>query len=422
MHKTLRIKKSVLNRWLFRLTVLSTILMSKSYYFGVANKGTYQYIYVFVIVLFVLTTKLKTKKLFYSIGVVSPLLLLMVANLGLNRFDMTSSDVNRLAGIVIFIITSAIYASVVEIKDFAREYIRIMSVIAIISIPCFVLALISPETALTFCQPGYNWRVPVGYSFFYTWGWNGWVFSRNSGPFWEPGAYQGFLVLALLFLINNVDKGGVKNRKKVLILLLATILTTRSSAGYIILLIIVFTHWNEIQKVYGDISKSVRYILIAVLLIGIVAIIIQSGNISDKLTNANSNSAAIRMNDFIGGLYMCIRGGILGLGETAQRNQLRALLGVNMNDSVGLLAMTYTYGIIFSIYYIFIIYKGFVRSLNPRTIFKEAIILFIFTILQMTEGLWSLPVYLTVPLIGLTSGQARYYRAYGYKGVKHETK
>jgi len=56
------------------------------------------------------------------------------------------------------------------------------------------------------------------------------VHSRNSGPFWEAGAFAGFLVLAIVF--NCIQKNSLFKNKEGIVFILA-LLTTMSTAGYI---------------------------------------------------------------------------------------------------------------------------------------------------------------------------------------------
>lgn len=60
---------------------------------------------------------------------------------------------------------------------------------------------------------------------------------RNAGMFWEPGAFAGYLTLALFFLIR--DAGGGKLVSGQGLVLIAALLSTFSTTGYIALMVIV---------------------------------------------------------------------------------------------------------------------------------------------------------------------------------------
>ena len=317
---------------------------------------------------------------------------------------MTANGLNQVLGIALTFVCAGIAGSYITIDRFAKYYINILYIICLISIPCFLIAIFSPELARSFCQPGYNWQVPVGYSFFYTWGWNGTIFQRNSGVFWEPGAFQGFIILAMLMLLYESDKTIVQNRKLKFLVFAVTLLTTQSSTGYILFVVILLTQWQRIQAIFGDVNIVARNLFVAAIVIGAVAIIISSGNISSKLANASTDSAAIRFSDLAGGGLMVLKGGLFGLGETTTRSYYRTLLGVSGNDSVGLLAMAYTYGIIFAAYYLYTMIRGIKNFFFTNKGLDIVVLTAIFLILHLTEGLWWLPVYITIPVIGIVGG------------------
>jgi hypothetical protein len=56
---------------------------------------------------------------------------------------------------------------------------------------------------------------------------------RNSGPFWEPGVFMGFLMCALFFLY--LTEGTIKNKKGLVFII--AIITTFSTTGYIALIV-----------------------------------------------------------------------------------------------------------------------------------------------------------------------------------------
>ena len=83
---------------------------------------------------------------------------------------------------------------------------------------------------------------------------NNLLLERNCGMFWEPGAYQGFLNLALFFSLYI--KRQVYHRLKVGLLIIA-LLTTFSTTGYMgfafvcMLYILDVSRLNTFQKVFG---------------------------------------------------------------------------------------------------------------------------------------------------------------------------
>lgn len=58
----------------------------------------------------------------------------------------------------------------------------------------------------------------------------------NAGPFWEMGAFGGYLILAILF--NLFTSSSLMNKKNIIILI--TILTTQSTTAYLSLFLLIF--------------------------------------------------------------------------------------------------------------------------------------------------------------------------------------
>lgn len=63
-------------------------------------------------------------------------------------------------------------------------------------------------------------------------------FVRNNGPFWEPGAFAGYIAILFLLFIENPEY-IFKNKKKSLVIFTALI-TTFSTMGYLVVLLLVF--------------------------------------------------------------------------------------------------------------------------------------------------------------------------------------
>lgn len=72
--------------------------------------------------------------------------------------------------------------------------------------------------------------------------------------FWEPGAFQGFIILAMLMLLYEADKTTVQNRKLKFLIFAVTLLTTQSTTGYILFVVILLTQWQRIQAIFGDVN------------------------------------------------------------------------------------------------------------------------------------------------------------------------
>lgn len=389
----MKIRKSQINSSLGLIVVLFSILLSKTVYFGIINRTTYQYIYYGIVIAMAVFCGLEIKKLKIGIIISFPLIFLMIINIVINKNEMTSSNVNLVIGNCLYVTSAMLIAVCVNKRQFVSWYIRIMEIMCIVSLPCWLITIINSDLALSFCQTGYNWSVRYGYSLFYTWGWNGIIFQRNSGMLGKPGAFQRFILLALLMLLFNADNGEVKNRRFMLILLAGTLITTQSTTGYILLMILVLGCWPRIRNLIGTHNRNLRKVLTVLLGIGVCYIIISTDNIS----------FGIRFFDIFGGIAMCVKGELFELGETTIRDAARIVLGINSDDSAGLLAMTDTYGLLFGVYYIGLICRGITKFFGNMNTIECIVLVMTFLVLHMTEGLWCLPIYLIIPLMGIIS-------------------
>lgn len=60
-----------------------------------------------------------------------------------------------------------------------------------------------------------------------------WIFRRNCGMFWEPGAFQGFIMLVPLMYIGQIREFLRQYRKESIVLFLV-LLSTMSTTGYVV--------------------------------------------------------------------------------------------------------------------------------------------------------------------------------------------
>ena len=144
-------------------------------------------------------------------------------------------------------------ASIISPNSFKQKYINIITFFAGVSLVGFAIGLVMPGVALRFpvtigdasvdyYNAGiYVFMSPKGYaSFFLT--------ERNAGICWEPGCYQAFLNIGLLFLFNEEEKEHQKNFYFKFFILLITIMTTVSTTGIIILLMLLAVYFPIWRK------------------------------------------------------------------------------------------------------------------------------------------------------------------------------
>lgn len=163
-------------------------------------------------------------------------------------------------------------ASIIEPDAFKKKYIDIIVVFAGISLVGFGIGIVYPQIALFFPETigdasvdYYNAGV---YVFMKAKGYGDLVLSsRNAGICWEPGCYQMFLNVALLFILDDESEEKGKKYYLSLLILVLTIITTMSTTGLLLMLLILIFSWEK-----WCFDKYVWFLLIPILCISVSAV------------------------------------------------------------------------------------------------------------------------------------------------------
>lgn len=185
------------------------------------------------------------------------------------------------AHIIIVLVGAMLLATVLPLDKFSKYYTNIMTFLALASIIMWGIYLARPSFANLFPVSKspfeddprvyvnginlYTFLVPFGHG-------NSSInaFKRNTSIFWEPGAYQFFLTLAFILLI---EKSEEKNRHIKMIILLIALFTTGSTTGIICLFLGIWGYRREIKNFLPlSTSKYNKIIILALIIFFIVAI------------------------------------------------------------------------------------------------------------------------------------------------------
>jgi len=212
--------------------------------------------------------------------------------------------------------TGCFFATRKPMKEFVGAYIGVMTILAVFSIVLYLLSFILPS--LVAHLPVVVNTAGVKISTCYLAGMQtnqiGEAIARSFGIFWEPGVYQIYLNIAVVFLLffQNDIKG------KQLIILAVAIVLTFSTTGYIVLalIIVVYTFFNpqekELKKHYiGVITLIVLVSLVLVQFLGYELVI---DRVFGKLTGTNSSRDASRLGSIIVNTYIFIQHPLAGVG------------------------------------------------------------------------------------------------------------
>lgn len=164
-------------------------------------------------------------------------------------------------------------------EKFRYGYTRIMYYIALISLPLFALNYIGVE---------FNGYKIDRYVSVFVYNYIPLARSdqgvRNCGMFWEPGAFQGYLILIPLMYISRLKDFYRENRRMSIVLIVA-LLTTFSTTGYVAF----FTLITLISLQYSH-NKIVKVVSVVLLCLGSFYAFNKFDFLGDKI-NGELNSA-----------------------------------------------------------------------------------------------------------------------------------
>jgi len=115
---------------------------------------------------------------------------------------------------------------------------------------------------------------------------------RNMGMFWEPGAFAGYLVLALFFMVRDGRNKGIK--LKHIFVLIAALLSTQSTTGYLAFMVLALFYVYSAKLIKGKIAKLLGFpAIFLVLVAGTYMATNQVSFLGEKI-NAQIESTSVR--------------------------------------------------------------------------------------------------------------------------------
>lgn len=208
---------------------------------------------------------------------------------------------------------------------------------------------------------------------------------RNSGPFYEPGLYQVLLNFALLYNYS------IRKNTRISLIIVAVVVSTLSPIGILVSGIIISSkYWNVIKR-----PKS---LITLVLIISIVLYFI----IPFIITKTTSLSFQLRIYDLKNGIKLFLEKPFFGQGfENHNLFLIDSIdkFGISRMNSNGLLNLMIGNGIFFSIFYIFLLFRGFLRNT------KSYIWLYVALIQLIAQPLYLSSVFMVFIAFGIIGGE-----------------
>ena len=178
----------------------------------------------------------------------------------MQTYEFSFFSMQSIIGVYLRVVIGYLIVKLLNDK-FTHYYINILYYFAVIGIIFFILTLLSPMVSL------FKSLLPV-FSIFniansvhetlIVYNISHMDSFRNSGPFWEPGAFGGYLILAIIFLYFQKN---IYNQKRKLIVLVVALLSTFSTTGFLALAIFLFFYY------YKDIQNVILKILLGTLIL-----------------------------------------------------------------------------------------------------------------------------------------------------------
>lgn len=171
---------------------------------------------------------------------------------------------------------------------------------------------------------------------------------RNWGPFWEPGVYQTYLLIAIIFLM--FDNVGIKRKNTALVLLLVTLATTFSTTGFIAAPFIILAY---ILHKPGTKRKTWIKIAILVLVVGFFTWFLNSDLFlkvfSDKFENLDETGRNLTVEY---GLKLWIKKPLFGYAS-AYKDVAIALFGENFGFTNTFIAHLVAFGTFVGAFFVY---------------------------------------------------------------------
>lgn len=263
---------------------------------------------------------------------------------------------------------------------FEHYFHRIIYIISFVSLIIYIYGQIySPEGIITM-----NDRFPM----FYMYNFTGYIIHRNSSIFWEPGAYQLFLNLALIYKLKEDEFQFNKFWCLENIVLVLSIFSTASTSGYLTFLFIIICYilnqWYELNVS----TKVLLLIPLCVILLVCLYFILSSETVVDKFS-ADNVSYNIRRNDLFNSIEALLITPIYGFGvETREFFEMEMTYGLYHN-SVGFFCAVFNLGILYAIFYVYRIF----RYCKCNNVYFYYPVLFTLFVSVMTEDFFRFSIY-----------------------------
>ena len=217
-----------------------------------------------------------------------------------------------------FFVLSIVYCNANDWDDTCEAYVKIVYVICVASIILYVIDIFAPEL-LKMLPKVSNENIQLSTVLFAVSPRD----NRNYGMFWEPGAFQTYILIAFIIEVLHFN---AKNKKRLTMMIIA-LATTFSTAGYIAMAIAIIAILMS-GMTDNVIKKTTRNTIIIILIGAIVAYFIIN-NYNPQLKNTlygkielygetrkDDTSTGVRVNAIVDAFKVFFEHPVFGVGKT----------------------------------------------------------------------------------------------------------
>lgn len=227
--------------------------------------------------------------------------------------------------------------------------------------------------------------------------------ARNSGMFWEPGAFAGYICLALLILVLTKDYSRYWRH----LVLISGLLTTFSTTGYVAFFaLLMFATWTTFSRHRSPLSIVFALMLAGVVLSGVLYVYQNTSFLQEKVESQmesaeeeEEGSEINRFGNLVYDLDFIRLSPITGWGFTAlTRVEVDPeAFERSSGQGVGLTGVFLRLGLVGGLLYFYFIYKGFMKLSNAKreALFATAVVVTLLVGEQYTNYplFWALPFF-----------------------------
>lgn len=289
---------------------------------------------------------------------------------------------------MIIILVATFYVVVYSKSVFIVYFVEIITFLAFFSMIVWGINIVNPQVLRMFpnlTNTGgfrFKWCIFSNVCVTRSHGFDGYL--RNFGIFREPGVYQIFLNIAILFVLFCGEK--LKRKKTKLVMLVLTILTTFSTAGIIItsLLLLIYCIANLKCINIKNILSSLAFIA------GLIAVIFLFNRyfmvfdkLFSKIGNEDDSSWFSRTSSFVVNIAVGFNNIFFGAGwdnvkvETAKYTSLLYNMSFKFSNTNTFLKLFAIHGLGVFVFYIVELYKFFKQKRNDLLSIALFLIMFL---------------------------------------------